>query len=147
MHLSFHTQTVTWLTLSSLLLGAGLFMAASGRQALQSTQAQRQALETTRSALQKNREHAETYASLIERIGWRPGQALRHETIDTTATIADHESDRLNEILRAHHAGRGQFFLRSLTIESAKGASSQDKPGSVITVTVKGDNILVLDRP
>ncbi len=147
MPMSFHTKTVTWLTLSSLLLGAGLFVAASGRQQLQATQTQRKALETARAALEQNRERAETYANLIERIGWRPGQALRHETIDTTATIADHESDRLNEILRAHHAGRGQFFLRSLTIESLHKASRQTTAAPVITVTVKGDNILVLDRP
>jgi len=145
--MSFHTKTVTWLTLSSLLLGAGLFVAASGRQSLQASQAQRTALETTRTALAQNRERAETYATLIERIGWRPGQALRHETIDTTATIADHESDRLNDILRAHHAGKGQFFLRSLTIESARTAAPRREAAPVITVTVKGDNILVLDRP
>lgn len=147
MPMSFHSKTVTWLTLSSLLLGAGLFVAASGRQSLQASQTQRTALETTRTALQQNRERAETYATLIERIGWRPGQALRHETIDTTAIIADHESDRLNDILRAHHAGKGQFFLRSLTIESAHSASPRKEAAPVITVTVKGDNILVLDRP
>jgi hypothetical protein len=145
--MSFHTKTVTWLTLSSLLLGTGLFVAASGRQALQATQTQRTALDTTRTALQQNRERAETYANLIERIGWRPGQALRHETIDTTATIADHESDRLNDILRAHHAGKGQFFLRALTIESSRAHANRPAAAPVITVTVKGDNILVLDRP
>ena len=147
MSMTFHTKTVTWLTLSSLLLGVGLFAAASGRQALQATQSQRTALDSTRAALEQNRQRAETYATLIERIGWRPGQALRHETIDTTATIADHESDRLNEILRAHHAGKGQFFLRALTIESARTPASRQQAAPMITVTVKGDNILVLDRP
>lgn len=147
MPMSFHSKTVTSLTLSSLLLGVGLFVAASGRQALQASEAQRTAMETTRTALQQNRERAETYATLIERIGWRPGQALRHETIDTTAMIADHESDRLNDILRAHHTGKGQFFLRSLTIESARTATPRKEAAPVITVTVKGDNILVLDRP
>jgi hypothetical protein len=147
MRMSFHTKTITWLTLSSLLLGVGLFTAASGRQALQATEQQRQRLESTGSALQQNRDRAETYGALIERIGWRPGQALRHETIDTTATLADHESDRLNEILRAHHAGKGQFFLRSLTIESSRTSTRREQSPATITVTVKGDNILVLDRP
>lgn len=147
MPMSFHTKTVIWLTMSSSLLGAGLFVAATGRQALDVSQAQRQTLEDKRTALQQTRDRAETYAGLIERIGWRPGQALRHETINTTATIADNESDRLNDILSAHHAGKGQFFLRSLTIESAIPRSSRDKAAAVITVSVKGDNILVLDRP
>ena len=147
MPMSFHTKTLTWLMLSSLLLGVGLFTAASGRQALQATEQQRQRLELAVSALQQNRDRAETYSALIERIGWRPGQALRHETIDTTATLADHESDRLNEILRAHHAGKGQFFLRSLTIESSRASTQRAQSPATITVTVKGDNILVLDRP
>ena len=92
----------------------------------------------------QNREGTEIYASLIERIGWRPGQALRHETIDTTAMIAGHESDRLNEILQANHVGKGQFFLRSLTIETIRNGSPRE---TTLKVSVKGDNILVLDRP
>ena len=69
---------------------------------------------------------------------------MRHETINTSATIAGHESDRLNDILQANHVGKGQFFLRSLSIETVRGPAATEPS---LKVTVKGDNILVLDRP
>jgi hypothetical protein len=141
---SFHSRTVIWLTLSSCLLGAGIYTAVTGQQALAFTESQREELEKTRRDLAQMRERAENYRTLIDRIGWRPGQALRHETIDTSATIAGHESDRLNDILQANHVGKGQFFLRSLTIETLRASASAEL---ALKVTVKGDNILVLDRP
>lgn len=144
MSMSFHAKTVTWLTLSSALLGAGLYASLSGQRALAFAQQQAQTQSTLRQQVAQNREGTEIYASLIERIGWRPGQALRHETIDTTAMIAGHESDRLNEILQANHVGKGQFFLRSLTIETIRNGSPRE---TTLKVSVKGDNILVLDRP
>jgi hypothetical protein len=144
MSLSFHSRTVIWLTLSSCLLGVGIYTVVTGQRALAFTESQRAALEKTRRDLAQMRERAENYRSLIDRIGWRPGQALRHETIDTSATIAGHESDRLNDILQANHVGKGQFFLRSLTIESLRAPSTAEL---ALKVTVKGDNILVLDRP
>jgi len=145
MTLPFHAQTVTWLVLSSALLGAGVFVAVTGHTARQQAQAELTQLNQTRSnAPRKRRARAETYSALIERIGWRPGQALRHETIDTSATIAGNEGDRLNEILRANHVGKGQFFLRSLTLEAQR--ATRNTTGS-LKVSIKGDNILVLDRP
>jgi hypothetical protein len=144
MSLSFHAKTITWLVLSSTLLGAGILMAATGRTARQAAEAQQTLLGETRTKLDESRGRAETYSTLIERIGWRPGQALRHETIDTSATIASHEGDRLNEILRANHVGKGQFFLRSLTLETQR--STRNATGS-LKLSIKGDNILVLDRP
>ena len=144
MSLSFHAKTVLWLTLSSCLLGMGLYAALTGQQALAFSETQYAALDKTRQALGQGRERAENYRTLIDRIGWRPGQALRHETIDTSATIAGHESDRLNDILQANHVGKGQFFLRSLTIETLRGPVSTEP---ALKVVVKGDNILVLDRP
>ena len=144
MTLPFHAQTVTWLVLSSALLGAGVFVAVTGHTARQQAQAELTQLNQTRSKLQESRARAETYSALIERIGWRPGQALRHETIDTSATIAGNEGDRLNEILRANHVGKGQFFLRSLTLEAQR--ATRNTTGS-LKVSIKGDNILVLDRP
>ncbi|MBT9550626.1 MAG: hypothetical protein IV088_07255 [Hydrogenophaga sp.] len=144
MSLSFHAKTITWLVLSSTLLGAGILMAATGRTARQAAEAQQTLLGETRTKLDESRGRAETYSTLIERIGWRPGQALRHETIDTSATIAGHEGDRLNEILRANHVGKGQFFLRSLTLETQR--STRNATGS-LKLSIKGDNILVLDRP
>lgn len=144
MTLSFHTRTVMWLVLASALLGAGIFTAVTGQRARQHAQDQEAALAAATAQLDDNRQHADTYAQLIERIGWRPGQALRHETIDTSATIAGNEGERLNEILRANHVGRGQFFLRSLTLETQRATGST--PGS-LKLSIKGDNILVLDRP
>lgn len=144
MSFSFHTKTVIWLTLSSCLLGVGTYLAITGQQALAFSEAQRVALDKTRQDLAQSRERAENYRTLIDRIGWRPGQALRHETIDTTATIAGHESDRLNDILQANHVGKGQFFLRALTIETLRAVANAEP---ALKVTVKGDNILVLDRP
>ena len=144
MSMSFHAKTVTWLALSSTLLGAGLYASLSGQRALVFAQTQAQTLAGARQQVAQNRERTEIYASLIERIGWRPGQALRHETIDTTAMIAGHESDRLNDILQANHVGKGQFFLRSLTIETVRGGQARE---AALKVSIKGDNILVLDRP
>lgn len=144
MSLTFHAKTLSWLLLSSSLLGTGVYVAVSGHRATREAEAQRALLDQTRQSLGESRDRAETYASLIERIGWRPGQALRHETINTSATIAGHEGERLNEILRANHIGKGQFFLRSLTLETQR--TSRDKGGE-LKVTIKGDNILVLDRP
>lgn len=144
MTLSFHAKTVTWLVLSSAVLGAGLFVAATGHSARQHAQGLRTQLNQTQTQLAQSQARADTYATLIERIGWRPGQALRHESIDTSATIAGHEADRLNEILRANHVGKGQFFLRSLTLEAQR--ATRDGAGS-LRVHIKGDNILVLDRP
>lgn len=144
MSVSFHTRTVGWLALSSLFLAVGIFAASTGHKARQATQEQQLRLSQAQAQLVQSRQRAEAYATLIERIGWRPGQALRHETIDTSATIAGHEGDRLNEILRANHVGKGQFFLRSLTLETQR--STRDTGGS-LKVSIKGDNILVLDRP
>jgi hypothetical protein len=144
MALSFHARTVGWLGLASVLLGSGLYMVNTGHSALARVEAQERALATATQALSQNRQHAEAYAQLIERIGWRPGQDLRHEVINTTATIADHESDRLNEILKANHVGKGHFFLRSLSIDAVSGGP-KGKPA--VKVTMQGDNILVLDRP
>jgi hypothetical protein len=144
MSLSFHSKTVIWLSLSSGLLGVGIYAALTGQQALAFSDAQGLALEKTRKELVQGRERAETYRTLIDRVGWRPGQALRHETINTSATIAGHESDRLNDILQANHVGKGQFFLRSLSIETVRGPAATEPS---LKVTVKGDNILVLDRP
>ena len=144
MSLSFHSKTVLWLSVASCLLGAGIYAAMTGQAALAFSQTQQVALEKTRRELDQGRERAENYRSLIDRIGWRPGQALRHETINTSATIAGHESDRLNDILQANHVGKGQFFLRSLSIETVRGPAATEPS---LKVTVKGDNILVLDRP
>jgi hypothetical protein len=144
MSISFHAKTVAWLLLSSTLLSVGIFAAFTGHNARQALDAQQAQLKQTQSQLEQSRQRVEGYAILIERIGWRPGQALRHETIDTSATIAGHEGDRLNEILRANHVGKGQFFLRSLTLETQR--TARNTKGS-LKVTIKGDNILVLDRP
>jgi hypothetical protein len=144
MNFSFHAKTITLLMLSSTLLGGGIFSALSGLAARQAAQEQRTVLAQTRAKLNESRGRAEAYATLIERIGWRPGQALRHETIDTSATITGHEGNRLNEILRANHVGKGQFFLRSLTLETQR--STHNATGS-LKLSIKGDNILVLDRP
>ncbi len=144
MPLSFHAKSVSVLLLSSVLLGVGVFAAVTGRQANQRADAEQARLDQARQSLNENQTRAETYASLIERIGWRPGQALRHETIDTSVTIAGHEGERLNEILRANHVGKGQFFLRSLTLEAQR--AGRQESGS-LKVSIKGDNILVLDRP
>lgn len=144
MTLSFHSKTVLWLTLASSLLCVGIYVALTGQKALAFSDAQGLALDKTRKELVQSRERAETYRTLIDRIGWRPGQALRHETINTSATIAGHESERLNDILQANHVGKGQFFLRSLSIETVRGPASTEP---FLKVTVKGDNILVLDRP
>ena len=144
MNFSFHTKTVIWLILSSCLLGVGVYAALTGQKATTFAQAQRVALEKTRDDLSQSRERAESYRTLIDRIGWRPGQALRHETIDTSATISGDERDRLNDILRANHVGKGQFFLRSLTIESVRVPVTLEP---ALKIVVKGDNILVLDRP
>ena len=144
MSLSFHSKTVLWLTLSSGLLGAGIYAAMTGQEALAFSDAQRAALDKTRKELVQSRERAENYRTLIDRIGWRPGQALRHETINTSATIAGHESDRLNDILQANHVGKGQFFLRSLTIETVPVQRSTEPS---LKVTITGDHNLVLDRP
>ncbi|WP_439114103.1 hypothetical protein [Hydrogenophaga sp.] len=144
MTLSFHAKTVTWLVLSSALLGVGIFVAATGHSARQQAQVQRAQLGQTQTQLAQSQARADTYVALIERIGWRPGQALRHESIDTSATIAGHEADRLNEILRANQVGKGQFFLRSLTLEAQR--ATREGAGS-LRVHIKGDNILVLDRP
>ncbi|MFW2357543.1 hypothetical protein [Hydrogenophaga sp.] len=144
MALSFHARTIAWLGLASVLLGSGLYMVNTGHSALARVEAQERELALASRALGQNRQHAEAYAQLIERIGWRPGQDLRHEVINTTATIADHESDRLNEILKANHVGKGHFFLRSLSIDAVAGGP-QGKPA--VKVTMQGDNILVLDRP
>ncbi len=144
MNFSFHTKTIIWLILSSALLGAGVYTALSGQKATDFAQVQRVAVDKTRNDLALSRERAENYRTLIDRIGWRPGQALRHETIDTSATIAGDERDRLNDILRANHVGKGQFFLRSLTIESIRVPMTQEP---ALKIVVKGDNILVLDRP
>lgn len=145
MSMSFHAKTISWLVLSSALLGTGLYAAFSAQRAMTFVKEQQARVEQTRKALAEGRQRAETYAALIERIGWRPGQALRHETIDTTATIAGHESDRLNELLHANHVGKGQFFLRSLSIETLPPTQALHDP--MLKVSVKGDNILVLDRP
>lgn len=144
LHLSFHARSIAWLALAACLLGAGLYAAFSGQRALAQTQVQRSALAASAQTVQQSRQRAETYQDLIERIGWRPGQLLRHETIDTSALIASHETDRLNEILHATHVGKGQFFLRSLSIESQP---SRGGDAHVLRVSLKGDNILVLDRP
>ena len=144
MTLSFHARSIVWIALSSTLLGVGIYTAVTGQQALKFAQTQQELVTQKRAALNGNQRRAETYQGLIERIGWRPGQSLRHETIDTSATIAGHESNRLNEILHANHVGRGQFFLRSLTIEAVDMRRSDDV---ALRVSVKGDNILVLDRP
>ncbi|MDZ4293037.1 MAG: hypothetical protein U1C47_14050 [Hydrogenophaga sp.] len=144
MSLTFHAKTLSWLLLSSALLGAGVYVAVTGHRATREAEEQQTLLDKARQSLGESRDRAETYASLIERIGWRPGQALRHETINTSATIAGHEGERLNEILRANHIGKGQFFLRSLTLETQR--AGRDK-GGALKVTIKGDNILVLDRP
>lgn len=144
MSTSFHTKTIGWLALSSALLGAGLYVAGSGHRAMAEARRAGDELSRSNQALTKAQQHTQAYAQLIQRIGWRPGQDLRHEAIDTTAIIADHESDRLNEILRANHVGKGQFFLRSLQIEAIRAGQT---PRAAVKVTVKGDNILVLDRP
>lgn len=144
MALSFHTRSTVLLGISSLLLGAGLYMASTGRAALGRVDALQTELAAASKTLDQNRVRTEAYHELIERIGWRPGQDLRHEVINTTATIADHESDRLNEILKANHVGKGHFFLRSLSIDAVR-AGPQGKPS--VKVTMQGDNILVLDRP
>jgi len=144
MSLSFHTRSAIWLTAAALTLGLGVVAARSGHANLQRAQAQAEELRSAQKAVQTGLERTEAYARLIEHIGWRPGQDLRHESIDTTAVIADHESDRLNEILRANHVGKGQFFLRSLQIEALRSGPTAQP---AVKVTVKGDNILVLDRP
>lgn len=144
MSLSFHNRSAIWLTAAALTLGLGIAAARSGHVHLQRAQAQGEEMRNAQKALQTNLDRTDAYARLIEHIGWRPGQDLRHESIDTTAVIADHESDRLNEILRANHVGKGQFFLRSLQIEALR-SGPQAQPA--VKVTVKGDNILVLDRP
>lgn len=144
MSTSFHTKTIGWLALSSALLGAGLYVAGSGHRAMAEAKRAGDELARSNQALTKAQQYTQAYAQLIQRIGWRPGQDLRHEAIDTTAIIADHESDRLNEILRANHVGKGQFFLRSLQIEAIRAGQT---PRAAVKVTVKGDNILVLDRP
>lgn len=144
MTLTFHAKTVTWLVLSSSLLGGGLYLAETGYRALAFAKGQRVAVDKAQSALSLGRERADTYAALIDRIGWRPGQALRHETIDTSATISGGEADRLNDILQANHVGRGQFFLRSLKLETTRPSGSTEP---MLKVSIKGDNILVLDRP
>jgi len=141
---SFHARTIAWLALASALLGSGLYADNTGRAALVRIEVQERELATASRAVKDNRQHIEAYSQLIERIGWRPGQDLRHEVINTTATIADHESDRLNEILKANHVGKGHFFLRSLSIDAVPGGA-QGKPA--VRVTMQGDNILVLDRP
>jgi hypothetical protein len=144
MALSFHTKSIALLTLSSVLLGAGLFMTNNGRAALVRIEAQEMELASASEVLTQNRNNTEAYTQLIERIGWRQGQDLRHEVINTSATIADHESDRLNEILKANLVGKGHFFLRSLSIDAVR-AGPQAAPA--VKVTMQGDNILVLDRP
>lgn len=144
MSISFHTRSTLWLSAAALTLALGIVAARSGYSHLQQVQVQAEELRRTQKNLQTGLERTEAYARLIEHIGWRPGQDLRHESIDTTAVIADHESDRLNEILRANHVGKGQFFLRSLHIEALR-TGPQAQPA--VRVTVKGDNILVLDRP
>lgn len=144
MPIAFHTKSIALLGLSSLLLGAGLYMANLGRGAITRVEAQESKLMTANSALSLNRERTNAYTQLIERIGWRKGQNLRQEAINTTATIADYESDRLNEILKANQSGKGHFFLRSLSIEAIN-AGPLAKPA--VKVTIQGDNILVLDRP
>lgn len=144
MHLTFHSRSVLWVSASALLLGLGLYTAFSGQLRLKMAETQRVSLSQRQQAVTESRQRAETYQVLIERIGWRPGQSLRHETIDTSALIAGHETDRLNEILRANHVGKGQFFLRSLTIEAVNMKRDQE---ASLRVSLKGDNILVLDRP
>lgn len=144
MTLTFHAKSVALLALSSMLLGAGLCTANTGQAALARIEAHERELATASQALNENRQHTEAYSQLIERIGWRPGQDLRHEVINTTATIDDHESDRLNEILKANHAGKGHFFLRGLSIDAVSGGP-RGRPA--VKVTMQGDNILVLDRP
>lgn len=144
MRFSFHSKSIALLSVSAALLGAGLYMANVGRAALARAETQEAELAAANKMLAQNREHTEAYAQLIQRIGWRPGQDLRHEVINTSATIADNESDRLNEILKANQVGKGHFFLRSLTIEAVR-AGQQAKPA--VKVTMQGDNILVLDRP
>ena len=88
MSLSFHSKTVLWLSVASCLLGAGIYAALTGQAALAFSQTQQVALEKTRRELDQGRERAENYRSLIDRIGWRPGQALRHETINTRHNCA-----------------------------------------------------------
>lgn len=144
MTLSFHARSIIWIAFSSALLGIGIYSAVTGQKSLQFAKEQQEQVAQKRAALNDNHRRAETYQGLIERIGWRPGQSLRHETIDTSATIAGHESNRLNEILHANHVGRGQFFLRSLTIEAVDLKRAEE---AALRVSVKGDNILVLDRP
>lgn len=144
MSLAFHTKTIAWLTLSSVLLASGLYVAGTGHRALEQARRTANELAQSKQAVTKAQQHTQAYAQLIQRIGWRPGQDLRHEAIDTTAIISDEESDRLNEILRANHVGKGQFFLRSLQIEAIRTGQTA-RPA--VKVTVKGDNILVLDRP
>jgi hypothetical protein len=119
-------------------------VALTGQKAQEQIRTQKALVNQTRIQIAENQQRAETYARLIDRIGWRPGQALRHEKIDTTATISGNEGERLNEILRANHVGKGQFFLRSLSMETQR---SQPNAGGVLKLSIKGDNILVLDRP
>lgn len=144
MTLSFHTRTWLLLLLSSTLLGAGVLVAATGSAAISQVKAQEIQLAQARRQLEQIRQRSDAYAVLIERIGWRPGQSMRHETIDTTATIAGNEDERLNEILRANHVGKGQFFLRSMTLETQR---ANRQGAGVLRLSIKGDNILVLDRP
>ncbi|MES2191268.1 MAG: hypothetical protein V4454_14190 [Pseudomonadota bacterium] len=144
MTLSFHARSIALLGLSAALLGVGLYMANTAREALTRIDAQEKKLALANKELGQNRANADAYSLLIERIGWRQGQDLRHELINTSATIADNEIDRLNEILKANHVGKGHFFLRSLSIEAVR-AGPQGKPA--VKVAMQGDNILVLDRP
>lgn len=144
MTLTFQGKTVVSMVLASSLLGGGLYLANTGWQSMASVEQQRAAVAKARLAVAQTTERAETFATLIDRIGWRPGQALRHETIDTTATLKGGEADRLNAILQANHVGRGQFFLRSLALETVRHGTPAEP---ALKVTVKGDNILVLDRP
>ena len=141
---TFSFRTLSMLALSSVVLGAGLLVAMTGLHAKEDVKAQQTKVRLTRTQVEENLQRAQAYALLIERIGWRPGQSLRHEKIDTSATISGNEGDRLNEILRANHVGKGQFFLRSLSMETQR--SQRDASGT-LKLSIKGDNILVLDRP
>lgn len=144
MSITFTARTWSMLALSSTLLGAGLLVAMTGLRAQEQLRTQKNLVSQTRGQLEQNQQRAQAYALLIERIGWRPGQSLRHEKIDTTATISGNDGDRLNEILRANHVGKGQFFLRSLSMETQR---SQRNASGSLKLSIKGDNILVLDRP
>lgn len=142
----YYYRAVAALAGGSLLLGAGVALQRSGDRALDAAEARQAIAAKAAQDLEAAERHASGYADLIRQLGWRPGLQVRQEKIDTVVTISSNELQKFGDLLAVTHSGRGRFFLQSFSIEPGE-VRDGSRAAPALKVALKGENVLVVERP